>query len=397
MRTPSLLLKPPPVPGTRRPGRIPAVVLGATGAVGRRLVALLAHHPWFELAGVAASEGSRGKTLGEALGPLDPWGRPWPSAVRGLTLESASPRRLQAPLAFSALGPEVAAGVEEDFARAGTLVVTNASPHRMLPGVPLLVPEVNPDALALLEEQGFPPGGGIVANPNCTTQGVALALAPLHAAFGVRAIHATSLQALSGAGDGGIPASLAADNVIPWIEGEEEKLAAELPKILGGAVGVSAQCTRVPVTDGHLVTLSVSLERRVSAEAARGVLRGFRGVPQALALPSAPRFPLHLVPGETGPLPRIHRDVEGGMAVSVGRIRPCPLLDLRLVLLVHNTVRGAAGGALLAAELLHARGWWRKADAPARAMGVGAASPRCEPAAEGLPRGPSRGGRDPAR
>jgi aspartate-semialdehyde dehydrogenase len=338
--------------------RVPVVVLGATGSVGERLVERLQAHPWFELVGVTGSPRSVGRGFAEVVGGPDPRGLPWSPEVARLPVLPPEPERLPpAVLAFSALDAEVAGDVERAFAEAGRLVVTNARPHRMDPRVPLLVPEVNPESLALLGEQGFPKGGGLVANPNCSTIGVALALAPLHRAFGVRRLHVTTLQAISGAGKGGLPAWEIQDNVIPFIAGEEEKIEGELGKILGGEPAVSAHCTRVPVTDGHLATLSVAFDVRPSPEEAARVLAEFRGVPQALGLPTAPRRPLHLVTDPAGPQPRKHRGLEGGMGVAVGRVRPCPLLHLRLVVLSHNTVRGAAGGALLCAELAAARGF----------------------------------------
>ncbi len=337
--------------------RTPVVVLGATGAVGERMVARLQAHPWFELVGVAGSPRSVGRCFADVVGNTDAEGHPWHPEVARLPILPPEPGQLpQAAVAFSALEAGVAGDVERSFAEAGVQVVTNARPHRMDPRVPLLVPEVNPESLALLSGQGFPAGGGIVANPNCSTIGVALALAPLHRAFGVRRLHVTTLQAISGAGKGGLPAWEIQDNVIPYIAGEEEKIEGELGKILGSEVAVSAHCTRVPVSDGHVATLSVAFEERPTPEEAARVLVGFRGLPQELALPTAPRQPLHLVTDPAGPQPRKHRGLEGGMAVAVGRVRPCPLLHLRFVVLSHNTVRGAAGGALLCAELAVARG-----------------------------------------
>jgi len=338
--------------------RTPVVVLGATGAVGERMVARLQAHPWFELVGVAGSPRSVGRCFADVVGDTDAEGHPWHPEVARLPVLPPKPGQLpQATVAFSALEAGVAGDVERSFAEAGVQVVTNARPHRMDPRVPLLVPEVNPESLALLGGQGFPAGGGIVANPNCSTIGVALALAPLHRAFGVRRLHVTTLQAISGAGKGGLPAWEIQDNVIPFIAGEEEKIEGELGKILGSDVAVSAHCTRVPVSDGHLATLSVAFEERPTPEEAAHVLAGFRGLPQELALPTAPRQPLHLVADPAGPQPRKHRGLEGGMAVAVGRVRFCPLLHLRFVVLSHNTVRGAAGGALLCAELAVARGF----------------------------------------
>jgi len=343
-------------------GRIPVAVLGATGVVGQRMVGLLADHPWFHLVAVTASDRSAGQRYDQAARWVQ--AGPIPEAVASLTVLPTVPMPGVA-IAFSALDSGVAGPVETAFAEAGILVVSNARNHRMESNVPLLVPEVNPEHLALLDSQGFPAGGGIITNPNCSTIGLTLALGPLHAAFGVEAVHVVTLQALSGAGLPGVPALEIQDNVIPYISGEEEKLEQETLKILGsmGSDGVqwarfpvSAQCTRVPVTDGHTEMVSVRFSREVSPEEAAEVLSSFRGVPQELGLPLAPLRPIHLFDDPRFPQPRLHRDLERGMALSVGRLRRCPVHHLRLAILSHNTVRGAAGGAILCGELALARG-----------------------------------------
>ncbi len=343
-------------------GRTPVGILGATGSVGQRMVGLLADHPWFRVAYVTGSERSQGLPYREAAR----WAQssPIPPAVAHMEVRATRVTG-EAPLVLSALDASVAGPVETAFAQAGVLVVSNARSHRMDPDVPLIVPEVNPDHLGLLEAQSAQPGG-IITNPNCSTIGLALTLAPLHRTFGVRRLHVVTLQAVSGAGIPGVSSMEILDNVIPFIAGEEEKLERETRKILGqlsngevepASVQVSAHCNRVPVIDGHLACVSVELEGDPKPEAAAEVMAAFRGRPQGLGLPSAPRRPLHLLPQEDAPQPRLHRDLEGGMAVPVGRIRDCPLLTLRYVLLSHNTLRGAAGGSLLTAELALAEGW----------------------------------------
>jgi len=342
-------------------GPIPVGVLGATGSVGQRMVGLLEGHPWFRVAYVTGSERSRGLPYREAAR----WAqsRPIPPGVADMEVR-ATRATDEAPLVLSALDAAVAGPVETAFAQAGALVVSNARNHRMDPAVPLVVPEVNPDHLELLDVQPTRPGG-IVTNPNCSTIGLALTLAPLHRSFGVRWLHVVTLQAVSGAGIPGVSSMEILDNVIPFIGGEEEKMERETRKILGtlgeeglepASLQVSAQCNRVPVIDGHLACVSVELEDEPEPEEAARVMADFRGRPQGLALPSAPRRPLHVLEAEDAPQPRLHRELEGGMAVPVGRVRDCPLFSLRYVLLSHNTLRGAAGGALLTAELAVAEG-----------------------------------------
>jgi len=372
-------------------GRIPVGVLGATGSVGQRMIRLLEDHPWFRIGFLAASERSAGLTYREAVrwvqdGPI-------PEEAAGMTVlaagdgppvgygapsgDASSPPHAEAEagpvgLVLSALDASVAGEVEQAFADAGTLVVSNARNHRMRPDVPLIVPEVNPGHLALLERQPTAPGG-IVTNPNCSTIGLVLALHPLELAFGVRSVNVVTMQAVSGAGVPGVSSMEILDNVIPYIGGEEEKLERETGKILGrlGAGGieaagvtVSAQCNRVPVVDGHLLCVSVGLDREATPDEVAAVMADYRGRPQQLDLPSAPRRPLHVLTGQADPQPRLHRNLERGMAVAVGRIRPCPLLSLRFVVLSHNTLRGAAGGALLAAELAVAEGRVQSLGAP---------------------------------
>lgn len=351
--------------------RIPAAVLGATGAVGQRIVALLSGHPRFRPAELLASPASAGSPYGEAAGwILDV---PLPEEAARTPVEAVGEAVPDADLVFSALPSEVAGPVEEEYADAGKLVVTNARDHRMDPDVPLVVPEVNPDHMALLEGQGRREGGGIVANPNCTTIGLVMALAPLAASFDLRDVQVVTMQAISGGGYDGVPGLEIQDNVVPHIPGEEEKLGREPHKILGslehGRDGagprvaragfrLSAQCNRVSVVDGHLQSVSVRFgpdRRPADLEEIREAWRAFRGEPQELGLPTAPDRPIQYLAGDRAPQPRLHRTAGNGMTVSVGRLRPCEVLDVRFVTLSHNTLRGAAGGAVLVAELADAR------------------------------------------
>jgi aspartate-semialdehyde dehydrogenase len=344
--------------------KLRVAVLGATGTVGQRFLQLLEGHPWFEIAALTGSERSAGKTYGEATRwVLD---TPMPAAVREMTiLPEDAP--LDAPLVFSALPSKTAGAIEERLAAAGHIVCTNASDHRMDPDVPLLVPEANPDHLDLIAEQRRRRGwsGAIVANPNCTATGPTMLLRPLHDAFGVTKILLMSMQALSGAGYPGVPSYDAIDNVIPYIGGEEPKVETEPQKMLGtlrdGAVEpapfvISAHCNRVPVLEGHLECLSLAFERKPALDELAAVLRGFRALPQELGLPSAPPQPIIVRDELDRPQTRRDRDAGRGMSTVVGRIRACAILDYKLVCLSHNTIRGAAGGSLLNAELMYAQG-----------------------------------------
>lgn len=343
--------------------RIPAGVLGATGAVGQRFVQLLADHPWFELAELAASDRSAGKAYAEACTWRLPGGMP--EHARALRVTNCE-GPFRSKVLFSGLDSSVAGEVEAALAGAGHAVVSNARNHRMDPDVPLLIPEVNPDHLQAVGVQRRRTGGGfIVTNPNCSVVGLAMALAPLHRAFGVTAATVVTLQALSGAGYPGVASLDITDNVIPYIGGgEEEKIETEPRRILGAftdggfqpaAFTVSASVHRVGVVDGHTMAVFLQLARRTDAEDARRALAEFRGEPQERRLPFAPAHPIHVLPEVDRPQPRLDRDRERGMAVSVGRVRNDTVYDLKLEVLVHNTVRGAAGAAILNAELLKAR------------------------------------------
>ena len=343
------------------PDSIPVAVLGATGGVGQRFVSLLVDHPRFRIAALGASKASAGRPYGEAVSwtldvPLD-------STLAQTPVGDVDPRP-GIPLVFSALDAAVAEDVERAWAEAGALVVSNTACHRMDPRVPLLVPEVNSDHLELLKHQPFE--GGIIAGPNCSTVGLALALAPLHEAFGVRRVHAVTLQALSGAGVGLIHGMEEPGNLLPHIDGEEEKMSRETAKILGrleddhivhADLAVSAQCNRVFVQDGHTECVSLELARSVSREEILGAWAEFSAEPQRLELWSAPGRPVHYLSDECAPQPLLHRELDKGMACVVGRLQECPVLGWKFVCLSHNTLRGAAGGALLAAELACAKGY----------------------------------------
>ena len=347
--------------------RIPVAVLGATGSVGQRFVSLLANHPWFAPVALTGSERSAGRSYREAAPWMLPEAMPTDIAEQTVLPTGAT---LFTPVVFSALPSSVAGPVEEAYARAGHLVVTNASSHRMDHDVPLVVPEVNPPHLELAAQQSYG-AGRILANPNCSTIGLVLALKALDEAFGLERAHVVTLQAISGAGLPGPGAMQMLDNLLPFIPGEEEKLERETRKILGtlrdGAIvdapiEVSAQCTRVPVLDGHTLCVSVGLERKASTAEVREAWHAFRGAPQELALPSAPARPVHVLDGVDAPQPRLHRHLDGGMATAVGRLRPCALFDHKFIALSHNTLRGAAGGSILLAELAVARGMLERLD-----------------------------------
>ena len=345
-----------------------AGVLGATGMVGQRLVKLLAEHPWFALTDVAASERSSGKKYAEAVrwhleGPV-------PEAARGLVVKDLTPN-LECDFVFSALDSSVAGTAEEQFAAAGYPVVSNSKNHRMDADVPLLIPEVNAahvDAIPSQQKKRGYGTGFIVTNPNCSTAGLVLVLKPLADAFGLEQIFVTTLQATSGAGYPGVASLDILGNVVPFISGEEEKMEAEPQKLLGkwdgtrfieAGLGISAHCNRVAVLDGHLECVSLRLKKTATLHEVRQALRDFQVSPELASLPTALHKPVVVLDEEDRPQPRKDVNTGHGMAAVVGRVRECSLFDVKLTLLSHNLVRGAAGAALLNAELLAARGFFK--------------------------------------
>lgn len=363
----------PPV-ARRKASRIPVAVLGATGSVGQRLVQLLENHPWFRLHEVVASERNAGKNYGDAAHwRLD---TALPAAAAALRVKPLR-SELESPIVFSGLDSSVAGEAEDYYADRGCVVVSNSKNHRLDADVPLLIPEINPEHLDAIEVQRKRRGGRgcIVTNPNCSTVGLAMAIAPIERQHGIDCVNAVTLQAISGAGYSGVASYAILDNVIPGIAGEEEKIEREPLRILGRWDGskfrdlkmtISAQTNRVPVVDGHTICISLrfrnhrdlrrhfAIERLI--EDVEYAIANFTGEPQRFGLPSAPVRPLHLLREGDRPQPRLDRDRENGMAVAIGRIRPCPVNDIRMVALVHNTIRGAAGAALLNAELMQAKG-----------------------------------------
>lgn len=344
--------------------KISVGVLGATGMVGQRFIQLLADHPWFEVTEVAASERSAGKKFSDAVEGRWKLPTPVPGKIGNLELKECKPS-LGCAVVFSALDADIAGPIEQDFARAGYVVSSNSRNHRMEPDVPLMIPEVNPDHLRLLEVQQKNRGwkGAIVTNPNCSTIHLVMVLKPLMQ-LGLSRVLVTTMQALSGAGYPGVPSMDIIDNVVPYIEGEEEKIQTETLKLLGAfssdkvtpaPMVVSAHCNRVHVSDGHTECVSVRLESNPSLEQLTESLVSFNPL-KGLELPSAPGSPIVVRKESNRPQPRMDRDIEKGMASVVGRIRPCPLLGYKFVVLGHNTIRGAAGAAILNAELMVKKG-----------------------------------------
>lgn len=345
--------------------KIPVAILGATGTVGQRMIQLLDGHPWFEIAALTGSD----RTVGRPYGELVNWkldDAPPPAIAQMVVQPSDTP--LDVGIALSALPTDVARAVEPIWA-AQVAVCSNASTYRMAPDVPLIIPEVNPDHIAMIERQRAQRGwrGCLITNPNCASIGIVMALKPLHDAFGVQQMHVATLQAVSGAGYPGVASLDILDNIIPNIAdgGEESKIESEPLKLLGSVsdglvipaqATISAQVTRVPVVDGHTALMSMRFGRRPDVAEAIQVLESFRAPEIVRGLPSAPERPVLVRREADRPQPRRDRDAGRGMSASVGRVRACPLLDLRMVVLSHNTIRGAAGGALLNAELLVAAG-----------------------------------------
>jgi len=345
--------------------KLPIGILGATGVVGQRFIQMLEHHPWFEVAWLAASDRSEGKRYGEAAR----WRlkTPIPPNIAAMKVSPATPAG--APkIIFAALDASIAAEMEPRFAEAGCAVVSNSSALRMQSDVPLVIPEVNAGHIKLIDAQAWRKNGGgyVVTNPNCSAIGLVLALAPLQKAFGLKAVMAVTMQAVSGAGYPGVASLDILGNVIPYIRNEEEKMEEETLKLLGQMNGtkimpadfaMSAQCNRVAVEDGHTESISVSLKTQAKPEEIIAAWNEFSSEPQELKLPSAPERPVVYLAADDRPQPRFDVDMGAGMTTAVGRLRPCGVLDWKFTVLSHNTIRGAAGAAVLNAELLKAKGY----------------------------------------
>jgi aspartate-semialdehyde dehydrogenase len=342
-------------------------ILGATGAVGQKFIRLLQNHPWFTIHALGASERSAGKSYKEAANWIE--STPMPESVSGLKVRNCKSSGFKdVDFVFSGLDSSVATEIEADFAKAGIPVISNAKNYRTDPTVPLLIPEVNPDHIDLIHKQTFTSDGSgwIVTNPNCVAVPLTTTLKPLHDAFGVEAVILTSMQAISGAGYPGVPSLDILGNVIPLIGGEEPKIHSEPMKLLGelknGAIKnaefpIQATATRVPVINGHLLSVTVGLKKKTDAKEAESVMRDWKSPIADLDLPTAPARPIQVHDDERYPQPRLHADSENGMQTAVGRIRNANVLDITYVAMAHNTVRGAAGGAILNAELLVKRGF----------------------------------------
>lgn len=345
--------------------RIPVAVLAATGSVGQRFVQLLDGHPWFEVVAVTGSD----RTVGQKYGVGCHWilPEPMPEWVAGLEVLPTTPEAVQVPLAFSALPANIAREAEPLFAKSGTFVCSNASAFRREPDVPILLPEINADHTGVVQSQQHSRGwsGAIVTNPNCTSTGMTVTLKVLQQNFGVNKVFAVSMQALSGAGYPGVASLDIVDNVIPYIGDEENKVEWEPLKMLGavqnGAIRpadfkISAHTNRVQVSDGHTVCLSIELGQRASIEEVAEALRSYQAPEVSRCLPSAPKPVIQLRSEPDRPQPRLDRSAGNGMTTVVGRLRPDPIFDLKMVVLSHNTIRGAAGGSIYNAELLVEQG-----------------------------------------
>jgi len=345
--------------------KLPVGILGATGIVGQRFIQMLEQHPWFEVSWLAASDRSEGRTYAEAAR--------WrlktaiPAPIANMTVSPAKPEG--APkIIFAALDAAIARELEPQFAAAGCAVVSNSSALRMQPDVPLVIPEVNGDHIRLIDKQSWrsQSGGYVVTNPNCSAIGLVLALAPLHRAFALETVMAVTMQAVSGAGYPGVASLDILGNVIPYIAKEEEKMEEETQKLLGTLNGsrvepapfaMSAQCNRVAVEDGHTESVAVRFKKKAAPEEIIAAWNNFRAEAQKLRLPSAPEQPVVYMTAPDRPQPRFDCDLGAGMTTAVGRLRKCNVLDWKFTVLSHNTIRGAAGAALLNAELLKAKGY----------------------------------------
>src|SRR6266849_4832595 len=345
--------------------KISVGILGATGVVGQRFIQMLERHPWFEVAWLAASDRSEGKTYADAA--------KWrlktaiPPNVASMKVSPATPDGAPKVI-FAALDASIAVEMEPRFADAGCAVVSNSSALRMQSDVPLVIPEVNAGHIKLIDGQAWrkKSGGYVVTNPNCSAIGLVLALAPLHRRFGLETVMAVTMQAVSGAGYPGVASLDILGNVIPYIRNEEEKMEEETRKLLGqmngskivpGDFAMSAQCNRVAVEDGHTESVSIRLKTKAKPEEIIAAWNSFQSEPQQLKLPSAPECPVVYLSASDRPQPRFDIDLGAGMTTAVGRLRPCGVLDWQFTVLSHNTIRGAAGAALLNAELLKAKGY----------------------------------------
>jgi aspartate-semialdehyde dehydrogenase len=351
--------------------KIPIGILGATGTVGQRFIQLLHEHPWFEITWLAASDRSAGKLYPEAA----KWNlaTPIPAKIAAMKVSAAAPDSSTPKLVFAALDATAAQQIEPAFAEAGHAVVSNSSAFRMAEDVPLIIPEVNGDHVPLIKTQKWykKNGGFMVTNPNCSAIGLVLALAPLHHRFGIDKIFVATMQAISGAGYPGVPSMDILGNVIPYIAKEEDKMEAETRKLLGSLkeeslngsrvidadLTLSAHCNRVAVEDGHTESVSLKLRKPAKAEEIIEAWNEFRCLPQKLKLPTAPEQPVIYETAPDRPQPRLDRDRGRGMSAVVGRLRPCNIFDWKFTVLSHNTIRGAAGAAVLNGELLKAQGY----------------------------------------
>lgn len=346
--------------------KLPVGILGATGVVGQRFIQMLERHPWFEVAWLAASDRSEGKSYAEAAR----WRlkTPVPANIAAMTISPAVPEG--APkIIFAALDASIAADLEPRFAAAGCAVISNSSALRMQDDVPLVIPEVNADHIELIDSQKWKQqsGGFVVTNSNCSAMGLVLALAPVYQRFGLEAVMVVTMQAVSGAGYPGVASLDILGNVIPFIRNEEEKMEEETQKLLGtlngkhvvpAAFAISAQCNRVPVEDGHTESVSVRLKEKADSKEIIAAWNEYRGPVADLHLPSAPELPVVYLEANDRPQPRFDVDFGAGMTTSVGRLRPCGVLDWKFTILSHNTIRGAAGAAVLNAEFLKAKGYF---------------------------------------
>ena len=340
--------------------KIKVGILGATGSVGQKFIALLQNHPWFEISEIAASKKSVGKKYKDVVDWIIP--NSFPKKLGNKIIKECKPN-LDCRIVFSGLDSGVAGEIEKDFAQNGYIVVSNSKSHRMDDDVPLLIPEVNPEHLEIIKSQKFN-GGAIVTNPNCSTIGLTIALKPLLDNFGIESVNVVTMQAISGGGIEVMKSDIVKDNVIPFISGEEEKMEIEPLKILGkinsykinyAEFPISAQCNRVDVFDGHTECVQIKLKKETSVQEIIKVWKNYKYVPQIKELPLAPKQVIHYFEDEKLPQPKFQRDIDKGMAVSIGRLRPDNLFDFKFVVLSHNTIRGAAGGAILCAELMYAK------------------------------------------